>query len=84
MFQHLQHYEKFLEKMALYQLPDIDTDVSTVNLQAHIASSVSDNWKILDFNANWGQLCFLESMILGVCFILYYLKLSCTNGSLSF
>ena len=53
MFQHLQHYEKFLEKMTLYQLPDIDTDVSTVNLQAHIASSVSDNWKILDFNANW-------------------------------
>ena len=62
MFQHLQHYEKFLEKMTLYQLPDIDTDVSTVNLQAHIASSVSDNWKILDFNANWVQLCFLESM----------------------
>ena len=48
--------------MTLYQLPDIDTDVSTVNLQAHFASAVSDNWKILDFNTNWAQLCFLESL----------------------
>ena len=47
--------------MTLYQLPDIDTDVSTVNLQAHIASVVSNNWKILDSNTNWVQLCFLES-----------------------
>ena len=47
--------------MTLYQLPDIDTDVSTVNLQAHIASAVSNNWKILDSNTNWVQLCFLES-----------------------
>ena len=62
MFQHLQHCEKFLETMTLDQLPDIDTDVSTVNLQAHIASSVSDNWKTLDFNINWVQLCFLESL----------------------
>ena len=46
MFQHLQYCEKFLEAMALYQLPDIDTDVSTVNLQAYIDSAVSDNWKI--------------------------------------
>ena len=51
--------------MTLYQLPDTDTDVSTVNLQAHIANAVSDNWKILDSNANWVQLCFLES---------YYIK----------
>ena len=43
MFQYLQHCEKFLETMILYQLPDIDTDVSTVNLQAHIGSAVSDN-----------------------------------------
>ena len=63
MFQHLQHYEKFLETMTLYQLPDIDSDVSTVNLQAHIVSVVSDNWwKIVDFNTNWVQLCFLESL----------------------
>ena len=64
MFQHLQHCEKFLETMALYQLPDIDTDVSIVNLQAYIASEVSDNWKIIDFNTNWVQLCFLESLYL--------------------
>ena len=62
MFQHLQHCEKFLEAMTLYQLPDIDTDVRTVNLQAHIASAVSDNWKILDFNTNRVQLSFVESL----------------------
>ena len=62
MFQHLQYCEKLLETMTLYQLPDIDIDVSTINLQAHIASAVSDNWKILDFNTNWVQLCFIESL----------------------
>ena len=50
------------EAMTLYLLPDIDTDVRTVNLQAHIASAVSDNWKILDFNTNRVQLCFVESL----------------------
>ena len=34
MFHHLQHCEKFLETMSLYRLPDIDTDVSTLNLPA--------------------------------------------------
>ena len=45
--QHLQHCEKILETMTLYQLPDIDTDVSTVNLQARITSTVSNDWKTL-------------------------------------
>ena len=58
----LQHFEKFLETMILYQLPDIDSGVSAVNLQAHIASAVCDNWKILGSNANWLHLCFLESL----------------------
>ena len=48
--------------MTLHQLPDTDTDVSTVNLQAHIASAVCDSWKILDSNTNWVHLCFLESL----------------------
>ena len=47
--------------MTLSQLPDIVTDVSTVNLQARIANALYDNWKILDSNTNWVQLCFLES-----------------------
>ena len=64
MFQHLQHCEKLLETIT-YQLPDIDTDVSTVNLQAHIDNAISDNWKILDSNTNWVQLYVLES---------YYIK----------
>ena len=44
-----------LETMTLYQLAHIDTDVNIVNLQAHIASAVSDNWKVLDSNRNWVQ-----------------------------
>ena len=51
-FQHLQPCDKFLETMTLYQLSDIYTDVSTVNLKVHNASAVSDNWKILEFNRN--------------------------------
>ena len=46
-FQHLQHCEKILETMTLYQLSDIDPDVSTVNLQTRITSAVSNNWKTL-------------------------------------
>ena len=64
MFQHLQHCKTLLEAMTLYQLPDIDTDVRTVNLQSRIASAVSDNWKILGSNTNWIQLSFLESLFL--------------------
>ena len=62
MFQHLQHGEKFLETMTLYQLLDIDIDGSTVKLQPHIVSAISDNWKILDSGTNWVQLFFLESL----------------------
>ena len=48
--------------MTLHQLPDIDIDMSTVNLQAHISRAISDNWKNLDTNANWVQLFFLKSL----------------------
>ena len=51
-FQHLQYCEKLLETMALYQLPNIDNDVSHVNLQAHILSRISDTWRILDSHTN--------------------------------
>ena len=37
MFLHFQHCERFLERMVLYQLPDIYTDVNTDNLQVRIA-----------------------------------------------
>ena len=46
----------------MISIPDIDTDVSSVTLQANIASAVSDNWKILDSDTNWVKLCFLESL----------------------
>ena len=51
-----------LETMTLYQLAHINTDVNIVNLQAHIARSVSDNWKVLDSNTNWDQPSFLASL----------------------
>ena len=41
MFQHFQHCETVLEIMTLYQLPDMDTEVSTVNvLSTHIADII--------------------------------------------
>ena len=45
MFQHLQHCGSFLKTMTLYQLPDIDTNVS--RFKDCTASAVSDNWKTL-------------------------------------
>ena len=62
MFQHLQHCEKFLETISLYQLPDIENNNSQVNLKDHIATAVADNWRILDSNSQWVQHCFLESL----------------------
>ena len=62
MFQQLQHCKKFLETISLFKLPDIDDVISHVNLKAHIESAVADNWRILDSNSNWVQLCFLESL----------------------
>ena len=43
-FQCVQYCEKFLETMTLYQLLNIDNDVSIshVNLQAHVPSAISD------------------------------------------
>ena len=38
MFQHLQHCEKYSKTVTFSQLPDIDTNASHVNLQAHITS----------------------------------------------
>ena len=51
MFQHLQHCGKNLETMTLYQLPEINTDASTVNLQALIVSTAFDDWKMLESRA---------------------------------
>ena len=61
MFQQLVHWEKFLETLSLYKLPDINTGANIVDLLAHISTAVYDHWKILDTNKNWVQLCFLES-----------------------
>ena len=59
---YIQHCEKFLEIMTLFQLPGIENNNSSVNLKQHIATAVADNWRILDSNSNWVQLCFLESL----------------------
>ena len=61
MFQHLVCWERFLETLSLYKLPDIDTGATIVDLLAHISTAVYDHWKILDTNKNWVQLWFLES-----------------------
>ena len=59
-FQHLVRWEKFLETLSLYKLPDIDTEANIVDLLAHISTGIYDHWKILDTNKNWVQLWFLE------------------------
>ena len=43
MFQRIQHCKEFLETMTLYQLPDIDSDISHANLPTHIPKAVYDN-----------------------------------------
>lgn len=42
-FNILKHSMRFLETITVCQLPDIDIDDGHVNVQAHIASAVSDN-----------------------------------------
>lgn len=74
-YQHIQHYEEFVKTMTLYQTMTLNqtmtlyqimtllSNVSHINLQAHIASAVSDNWRILDSNrVSSGLFCYQRKM----------------------
>ena len=61
MFQHLVNCQHFLEELSILNLPISDNIIPEVELNSHIMNAVHRNSKILDYNNNWFQLCFLEA-----------------------
>ena len=61
MFQHLINCQQFLEELSILNLPISDNNIPEVELNSHIMNAVHYNSKILDYNNNWSQLCFLEA-----------------------
>ena len=61
MFQHLGTCQQFLEELSILNLPISDNNIPEVELNSHIMNVVHNNSKILDYNNNWSQLCFLEA-----------------------
>ena len=60
-FQHLVNFQQFLEELSILNLPISDNNIPEVELNSHIINAVHHNSKILDYNNNWSQLCFLEA-----------------------
>ena len=61
MFQHLVNCQQFLEELSILNLPISDNNIPEVELNSHIMNAVHNNSKVLDYNNNWSQLCFLEA-----------------------
>ena len=66
MFQHLVNCQNFLEELSILNLPITDNNISEVELNSHIMNAVHHNSKILDYNNNWSQLCFLEAFCIKI------------------
>ena len=62
MLQHLVNCQQFLEELTIPSLPISGNNLNLpeVELNSHIMNAVHNNSKILDYNNNWSQLCFLE------------------------
>ena len=60
MSQHLLNCQQFLEELIILNLPISDNNIPESELNSHIINAVQNNSKILDYNNNWFQLCFLE------------------------
>ena len=60
MFQHLVNCQQFLEELSILNLPISDNIIPEVELNSHIMNALHNNSKVLDYNKNWSQLCFLE------------------------
>ena len=60
MFQHLVNCQQFLAELSILNLSISDNNLPEVELYSHIMNAVHNNSKILDYNNNWSQLCFLE------------------------
>ena len=61
MFQHLVNCQRFLEELSILNLPISDSNITEVELNSHIMYAVRNTSKVLDYNNNWSQLCFLEA-----------------------
>ena len=60
MFQYLVNCQQFLEELSILNLSISDNNLPEVELNSNIMNAMHDNSKILDYNNNWSQLCFLE------------------------
>ena len=61
MFQHLVNCQQFIEELSILNLPISDNNIPEVELNSHIMNAVLHNSKILGYNNNCSQLCFLEA-----------------------
>ena len=61
MFQHLVNCQQFLEEFSILNLPISDNNIPEVELNSYIMNAVHHNLKMMDYNNNWSQLCFLKS-----------------------
>ena len=61
MFQYLVNCQQFLEELSILNVPISDNNIPEVELHSHIMNAVHNNSKVLDYNNNWSQLCFLET-----------------------
>ena len=61
MFQHLVNCQQFLEELSILNLPISDNNFPEVELNSHIMNTLHNNLKVLGYNNNWSQLCFLEA-----------------------
>ena len=61
MFQHLVNCQQFLEELSILSLPISDSNIPEVEMNSHIMNAVHNSSKVLDYNSNWSQLCFLEA-----------------------
>ena len=52
---------QFLKELSILNLPISDNNSSEIELNSHIMNAVHHKSKILDYNNNWSQLCFLEA-----------------------
>ena len=64
MFQHLVNCKQFLEELSILNLPISGNNITEVELNSHIMNAVHKNSKVLEYNNNWSQLCFLEAFFI--------------------
>ena len=64
MFQYLVNCKQLLEELSILNLPISGNNITEVELNSHIMNAVHKNSKVLDYNNNWSQLCFLQAFFI--------------------